>query len=121
MKAVTQNCRSIQIPVASPTKPCTTNGIRFPMMMRYDTPTPKHFMTIAPSNTTEAFGYVNWDKVKNDAFPLSIYLAHRDWRYKPNPLVNPQSKIVKIPRVTPNLASDAGMARTPAPITITIG
>lgn len=65
---------------------------------------PKHLIAIAVSKITAAFGYVNWLNEKKLAVPLSRYLAHRAWRYSPNPLMKPENTMTNTPKVIPNLA-----------------
>jgi hypothetical protein len=40
-------------------------------MIMYETPTPKHLMAMAPSNTTAALGYVICESAKKEDVPLS--------------------------------------------------
>lgn len=66
--------------------------------------TPKHFIAIAASKMTEAFGYVNWLRLKKLAVPLSTYFAHRACRYSPKPLIQPEKTITNTPSEIPNFA-----------------
>lgn len=58
IKAVIQKCLSTKKGVASALElnPLITPGIKSPMIIRYDTPTPKHLTAMAASNITAAFG-----------------------------------------------------------------
>src|SRR6266566_515301 len=71
MKAVTQKCRSTRKGISSAllSNPRMTPGIRSPIIIRYDTPTPKHLIAMAASNTTAAFGYVICESAKKDDDP----------------------------------------------------
>lgn len=82
MKAVIQKCRSTKNGTSSAfgLKPLTTPGIKSPMMIMYETPTPKHFIAIAASNMTAALGYVSCESAKKDELPLSRYRAQRACR-----------------------------------------
>lgn len=82
INTVIQKFRSIRygIDAALLSKPSTTPGIKSPMMIMYDTPTPKHLIAIAASKITAALGYVSCDRAKKDDEPRSRYRAHRDWR-----------------------------------------
>lgn len=119
MKAVIQKCLSTKngAPPSSTLdeKPLTTPGIKSPIIMRYETPTPKHLIMIAPSNTTAAVGYVIWLRAKNDEFPRSKYRAHLVCKYSPNPLVRPAHIMTITPSVIPIFDMACGMASTPAP------
>lgn len=119
MKTVIQKLRSIRkgTSAALPSKPSTTPGIRSPMMIIYDTPTPKHLIAIAASNMTAAFGYVIWERAKKEDDPRSRYRAHRDWRYKPKADVNPDQSMTMIPSRIPKCDIAEGIANVPAPIT----
>lgn len=121
-KTVIQNLRSARNanPADSLPKYSATPGIRSPMMIMYETPTPKHLMAIAASKTTAAFGYVIWDSAKNEDDPLSMYLEHRDWRYSPKADVSPHQTIRMTPSVRPKWDIADGIASVPAPITVAI-
>lgn len=82
INAVIQKCRSTRngFMSAFAMNPLITPGIKSPIIMRYETPTPKHFTAIAASNMTAALGYVSCDKAKKDELPRSRYRAHRDCR-----------------------------------------
>jgi hypothetical protein len=119
MNAVIQKFRSTKNGTSSALslKPLMTPGIRSPMMIRYETPTPKHLMAMAASNNTAAFGYVICEREKNDEVPRSKYLAHLDCRYKPKPDVRPHHMIRMTPSMIPKCDIAAGITSVPAPIT----
>src|SRR3569833_2781282 len=73
MNAVIQKLRSTKKGTWSAllSNPFMTPGIRSPMMIMYDTPTPKHLTAMAASNTTAAYGYVICERAKKDEEPRS--------------------------------------------------
>lgn len=82
MNTVIQKWRSTKNGVSSALllMPRTTPGIKSPIMMRYEIPTPKHLMAIAASKKTAADGYVIFERAKKEEVPGSRYLAQRDCR-----------------------------------------
>jgi hypothetical protein len=91
------------------------------MMIMYDTPTPKHLIAIAASNTTAAFGYVICESAKKEDVPLSRYRAQRAWRYNPKAEVSPHHRIRRTPSMIPKWDMAEGMASVPAPMTVSSG
>ena len=88
IKMVIQSRRSINIEYSlinlSPKEALITCGIKSPMMIKYETATPKHFMAIALSNNKAAVGYVNFDTAKNEDLRPFVCVAQRDRKYNPS-------------------------------------
>lgn len=88
-----------------------TCGIKSPIIIKYDTATPKHLIAIAKSNKIATLGHVSLDIAKNDASRPSVRAAHLDKKYKPVPDANAEKNIKKIPGMIPTDAIADGYFR----------
>ena len=109
---VIQSRRSINIEYSlinlSPKEALITCGIKSPIMIKYETATPKHFMAIALSNNKAADGYVNFDTEKNEDLRPLVCVALRDNKYNPIPEVMAAKITIILPNKSPTDAMAAG-------------
>ena len=109
---VIHNRRSISIVFSLtnlfPKEALITCGIKSPIIIKYETATPKHFMAIALSNNNAADGYVNFDTAKNEDLRPLVCEAPRDNKYNPIPEVIAAKIIIILPNKSPTDATAAG-------------
>lgn len=96
--------------------PPNNDGNKSPTNIKYDRPTPKHWMNIAKSNNSDKFGYVIEQSVKKDECRgLSNVFEHFARINRPYPAVKAANNTRNTAKSTPSARNAYGIANRPAP------